>query len=72
MAAIFWCKHANEYIFDVSVAEGSTARHSEIAGIFLKVCVYMSLLALVFFIAVMAVVVSKHSLLQLAEYIHIC
>jgi len=72
VAAIFWFKHAIEYIFDVSGPEGSTARHSEITGIVLKVCVYATLLALVFFIALMAVVVSKHSLLQLAEYIHIC
>jgi len=70
VAAIFWCKHANEYIFDISGPEGT--RHSEITGIVLKVCVYATLLAMVFFITVMAVVLSKHSLLQLAEYIHIC
>lgn len=41
--AIFWCKHANEYIFDVSGPEGSSARDSKIAGIFLKVRVHMVL-----------------------------
>jgi hypothetical protein len=71
VAAIFWCKHADEYIFDVSGPEGCSARHSEITEIFLKVCVYAALLAIVFFIAMMAVVLSKHSLLHLAEYIHI-
>jgi hypothetical protein len=72
MAAIFWCKGANEYIFDVSGPERSTTRHSEITGVFFKVCVFATLLALVFFIALMAVVLSKHSLLHLAEFIHIC
>jgi len=69
---MFWCKHANEYIFDVSGPEGTTTRHSETTGIFLKVCVYATLLALVLFIVVMTVALSKHSLLQLAQYIHIC
>ena len=76
--AIFWCKHANEYIFDISGPEGSeesTERHSEITGIFLKVRVYATLLAQVpsgfFFIEVMGVVLSKHSLLRPAEYIYI-
>jgi hypothetical protein len=72
VVAIFWCKHANEYIFDVSGPEGSTARLSEVTEMFLKVCVYATLLVLVFFIVVMAVVLGKYSLLQLAEYICIC
>jgi len=71
VAAIFWCKHANEYIFDVSGPEGTNARHSETTGIFLKVCVYATLLVLVFFIAVVTVL-SKHNLLQPTQYIHIC